>query len=90
LGHGYRVDVAIVVNELKDAVRVPLGALSRADNSWAVFRVDHGHARLTKIEIGPADETQAAVLSGLTPGARVVLYPSDRVSEGTRVSARRQ
>ncbi len=88
LGHGYRVDVAIVVDEIKDAIRVPLGALFRADNSWAVFRADHGRARLTKIEIGPADDTQAVVVSGLAPGTRVVLYPSDRVSEGARVSAR--
>jgi HlyD family secretion protein len=88
LGHGYRVDVAIVVDEIKDAVRVPLGALFRADNSWAVFRLDHGRARLTKIEIGAADDTQAVALSGLAPGTRVVLYPSDRVSEGARVSTR--
>lgn len=89
LGHGYRVDVAIVVDEIENAVRVPLGALFRMDDSWAVFRVDRRRARLTKIEIGPANDTQAVVTSGLEPGTQVVLYPSDRISEGTRVAARR-
>jgi HlyD family secretion protein len=88
LGHGYRVDVAIVVDEIKNAVRVPLGALFRSDKSWAVFRVERGRARETKIEIGPSDGTEAAVLKGLKPGTRVVLYPSDRVREGARVAAR--
>lgn len=88
LGHGYRVDAEITVLATDDAVKVPLSALFRDGNRWAVFVAEGGIARLRHIEIGPRDRRDAMVTEGLEPGERVVLYPSERIDDGTRVVAR--
>jgi HlyD family secretion protein len=40
------------------------------------------------VQIGHRNNRVAEVISGLASGGRVVLHPSDRVSEGTRVAER--
>jgi len=89
LGHGYRVEVAIVVERHEDALLVPLGALFRQGADWAVFAVDEdGRAALRRIEIGARDARSAVVLGGLSENERVILHPSDRVAQGVSVVAR--
>jgi HlyD family secretion protein len=88
LGHGYRVDVSIVTWQADEVMRVPIGGLFREGADWAVFAVEDGRARLTKVMLGHMNGTDAEVLSGLAPGATVVLHPSDRVVDGARVESR--
>ncbi|MFO1184199.1 MAG: HlyD family efflux transporter periplasmic adaptor subunit [Bauldia sp.] len=90
LGHEYRVSVAVELWSSPDVVRVPLGALFRAGGSWAVFKVENGRARQAAITIAHRTNTTAEVVSGLTPGDQVVLHPSDRIADGSRVLAREQ
>lgn len=87
LGHDYRVDARVVIEEVPDAVRAPLGALFRLGEDWAAYVVVDGRARLVKVEAGPADDSFRVVRAGLAPGARVILYPGTGISDGTRVSA---
>jgi HlyD family secretion protein len=89
LGDGYRVEVRIVVWQEQNVVKVPLGALFRRGNEWAVFVSESGRARLRTLTIGPRNATEAQVLDGLEEGEEVVLYPPDTLEDGTRV-ARRQ
>ena len=88
LGHGYRVEARITVFEAEDAIKVPLSALFRDGQSWAVFVEDDSRARLRHLEIGARDRTTAMVSEGLEPGERVVLYPSERIEDGTRLVER--
>jgi HlyD family secretion protein len=89
LGHGFRVDVAIVIWDSGDVLKVPLGALFRQGNKWAVYRIERdGTAHLREVEIGHTNDLDAEVLAGLVAGDTVVLHPSDRIAEGTRVVAR--
>ncbi len=37
LGHGFRVEVRIVVDARRNVLRVPLSALFRDRDNWAVF-----------------------------------------------------
>jgi HlyD family secretion protein len=85
LGDGYRVDARIVVFSADDAVSVPVGALFRDGSGWAVFAVRTGVARKQPIEAPRRSSTAALVTQGLASGERVILYPADRVSDGTRV-----
>ncbi len=89
LGHGYRVEVRIVVWEDASALRVPASALFRAGADWAVFRVEEGIARLRPVQIGHNNGISAQVLGGLSEGDAVVLYPSAGLSDGARVTQRR-
>jgi HlyD family secretion protein len=88
LGHGYRVEARIVVWEADDVVRVPASALFRADEGWAVFVAADGTARLRPVEIGRQNGVTAEVRAGLSPGERVILYPSPAIADGDRIAQR--
>jgi len=87
LGHDFRVMVHIPIWVDDDAVRVPIGALFRRGNEWAVFRVVEGRAELTPVAIDHRNNRWAEVIDGLAPGNKVILHPSDRVEDGTRVES---
>jgi HlyD family secretion protein len=88
LGHDFRVFVRITVWSAEDALKVPLGALFRQGNEWAVFKVVNETAHLTLVKIGQRNTHMAEVIEGLEPGARLILHPSDRVSDGSAVEER--
>jgi HlyD family secretion protein len=88
LGHGYRVEPRIVLWESPDVLRVPLSALFRQGDKWAVFVARDRRAELRVVVIGQDDGLQAEVRAGLEAGERVVLHPADRVSPGVRLAER--
>jgi HlyD family secretion protein len=85
LGDRYRVEASLVVWEAENVVRVPTSALFRMEDGWGVFVVQDERAGVRAVEIGQRGRRQAEVLSGLTPGDVVVLYPSGDVEDGVRV-----
>lgn len=88
LGHGYRVDVRIALWRDDAALHIPLSALFRHEGAWAAYAVVNGRAQITKVEIGHINTNSAEILGGIAEGETIVLYPSDRVSEGVRVVGR--
>ena len=88
LGHDFRVIVHVTVWKADDAQAVPVSALFRKGEDWAVFTVRDGRARTTVVQFGHRNNRQAEVLSGLSPGDVVVLHPTDRVRDGERVAPR--
>jgi HlyD family secretion protein len=88
LGHGYRVEPRIVLWESSDVLRVPLSALFRQGERWAVFVERDGRAELRDVEIGQGNGLHAEVRSGLEASERVVLHPAERVSPGVRLAER--
>ena len=88
LGDAYRVFVRIVTWEAEEALQVPVSALFRAGEEWAVYRVEEGAAVLTPVTIGQRTQTHAQLLRGLEAGDLVIAYPGERVSEGTQVVRR--
>lgn len=89
LGDGYRVEVAITIETFPDATLVPIGALFRKGPATATFVIDaEGFARERTLELLGQGERDAAIASGIQPGDRVVLHPSDRIKDGTRVEPR--
>jgi len=88
LGDGHRVDTRITVDTRDDAVRVPVSALFRHGDGWAVFAVSGSRARLQPVTTGPRNGVVAVVLGGLDPGTQVVAYPGDAVADGVQVKVR--
>lgn len=88
LGHDYRVIVHVTIWKADDVLTVSVGALFRLGDDWAVFAVRDGRARATIIKIGQRNNRTAEVQSGLAAGDRVVLHPSDRVTDGVTVAER--
>lgn len=86
LEHGYRVDAKIVVWKRHDVLKLPMGALFRDGNEWAVFRITPEKTlELCQIKIGQSNNEEAEILGGLTEGDQVVLHPSDQMRTGMPV-----
>lgn len=85
LGDGYRVEARIVVWSTQNAVQVPVNALFKSGEEWAVFVVVGGRAQLSVVEVGEWGSQTVQVLGGLSEGDEVVSYPSDAVEDGIRV-----
>jgi len=85
LGDGFRVDARILVGSVDNAVVVPTSALFRDGAGWAVFVDAEGVARKRSVQVSLRGTEQAAIGGGLQPGERVVLFPGDAITDGTRV-----
>ena len=88
LGHAFRVNVRVVMWQ-SDAVKtVPLTALFRHENGWAVYVDNDGVANTTPVTIGHSSNLDVEVISGLQVGDRIVQHPNDRLSDGVRIQRR--
>jgi len=88
LGHGFRVEARVVLWARDDAIRLPLTALFREGEQWAVFVNESGRATQRVVEVGRDNGLEADIAAGLEVGDQVVLHPGDRIAEGVRVRAR--
>jgi len=88
LGNNFRVTVHVELWSTEQALSVPVAALFRTSDDWAVFALRDGRARATPVEIGHRNERSAEILSGLVEGDQVLLHPSDRISDGVAVAQR--
>ena len=87
LGDGYRVEASIAVWQGDGRLLVPAGAVFRHGDGWATYVVDGGRAHLRRLQLGRRNNAAVEVLGGLRKGERVVLYPTDNVSDGVRAEA---
>ncbi|HTM82063.1 efflux RND transporter periplasmic adaptor subunit [Asticcacaulis sp.] len=85
LGHGFRVDLRVVISRQEGAMRVPVDCLVRNGEAWSVFRVEKGRAVLRPVQIGDGGDRFRAVISGLSAGDRLVLFPGDTLRSGDKV-----
>lgn len=88
LAHAFKVVTRIVWWESAEVVKVPMGAVFRQRNRWAVYVFENGKSLLRNVEIGHTTTLEAEVVAGLREGDTVIVHPSDRVRDGGRVAAR--
>jgi HlyD family secretion protein len=88
IGDGFRVDAHIVVFRAEDAIKVPVGALFRRGEGWAVFALEAGRAALRQVKVTRRNGSEAMIDEGLKPGETVIVYPSDALADGARVEVR--
>lgn len=88
LGDSYRVEVRIVIWQDPSAVKVPVGALFRRGDDWAVFVVNEGRVQLQPVHIGQRNDRDGQVVKGLSEGQTVVVHPPDTLTDGARVRIR--
>ncbi len=88
LGHGYRLEAAIIIWQAEDILTVPASALFRDRDGWAVFVARDGIARLTPVETGQSDGLMTELKRGLAAGEMVILYPSAAITDGVRIRQR--
>ncbi len=88
IGDGYRVEVRIIVHAVENVVKVPVSSLFRKGSDWAVYVVENDRAAARVVQIGQRSGLEAEVTGGLSGGERIIVYPSDAVVEGVKVTAR--
>lgn len=86
LGAGFRVEAAIVVWEADEVLAVPASALFQRDGEWRLFVVEGGRAVERAVQLGQRSAEAAQVLGGVAEGEGVIVFPSDEVADGVRVS----
>jgi len=84
-GDNYHVDVLFVVSREPHALGVPLGALFKNRDQWAVYVIKDGKAKLSEVKFTKRNDRFAMVTEGLYEGDQVILFPGDKIQEGTRV-----
>lgn len=88
LGDQYRVEARIIVEKVSGVTRVPVSALFRRGQDWALFVVDGGRARERVVEVGLRSDTYAEIKSGVSAGQTVIVHPGNKIKDGVRVRAR--
>ncbi len=89
LGHGYRVEVRIVVWEAQDAVIAPASALFRSGDGHGAFVLGpDGLAELRSVVPERSNGIETAIRSGLAQGEQLILYPAPGLAAGQRVAPR--
>jgi len=92
IGDGFRVEASIIVWSEPNAVSVPRSALLQAKGKtgeWTAFVVRDGRAQSRVLRVGHVGGALAEVLAGVQPGDEVVVFPSDQLRDGVRVTSRK-
>jgi HlyD family secretion protein len=85
LGDGFRVETRTIVWRSPSVLKAPPSALFQAGDEWALYVIDNGRAHMRRVSIGHRSGDAVEVLSGVDEGARVILFPSDKIREDVRV-----
>ena len=88
LGHGYQVDVEIVLWQDTNLLSIPITALFRDNKEWAVFVSNNNIAQKRHVKIGRKNAFDAQIISGMQEGDWYVLHPNDQIADGVKVASR--
>lgn len=88
LGHGFRVEVRIVIWESENTLQIPTSALFRNGSDWATFVERDGAAQMVTVQIGHSNGISTEVSDGVTEGDSVILYPSAAIEDQIKIAKR--
>jgi len=79
--------VGVLVGVHRNAVQIPLDAITRLEENQYVYVVQNGAAHQVPVEVGGKVENRIEITKGLTGSEQVIVSGKDLVSEGTAVEA---
>jgi HlyD family secretion protein len=85
LGDGYRIEARIVIWSSDSVIKLAGSSLFRVGDEWHVFVLENGRARERAVKVGPRNQDEVQILSGLAAGTSVIRYPSNQIHDGARV-----
>ena len=88
IGDGYRVEVRIIVSSRDNVLKVPVSSLIRQGSDWALYVVENDRASRRIVQVGERNGLEAEIAGGLSGGERIIVYPSDAITDGVKVTSR--
>jgi RND family efflux transporter MFP subunit len=80
--------VEIMVGIHRNAIQIPLDAVSRLEDSQYVYIVREGKAQRVPVEIGARDENRVEITKGLDGSEQVIVSGKDLVHDGVPVQTK--
>lgn len=77
--------VEVMVGTHRNAVQIPIDAVSRLEETQYVFVVREGKAQRVTVEIGARNENRVEIVNGLSGDEAVIVSGKDLVHDGTPV-----
>jgi membrane fusion protein (multidrug efflux system) len=87
---GASVDAELVVARHKQAISVPVLALSNRDDKAVVFILEEDTVRAAAVKTGWRERGWVEILEGLEPGQGVVIEGAAMLTDGSRVTVERR
>lgn len=91
LGDGFRVEAKIIVDTSDPTItRVPTAALERDGSDYFVYKIQPSgigapRVRRLPIKVGKSNRSVCEVISGISAGDEVVVYPPEKLRDGSSV-----
>ncbi len=83
------VNVVLTVSTVHDATVMPLAAVQRGAPGTFVYLVQPDESvKMQVVKLGPVEGETVAVLSGLSPGDKVVVDGADKLKDGAKIMPR--
>ncbi|MBT8138144.1 MAG: efflux RND transporter periplasmic adaptor subunit [Gammaproteobacteria bacterium] len=88
LGDGYRVEAQFLLWQQDDVLTIPEAAVFKVGQQWSAFVIEGGRVSMRELEPGQRNGLEVQVIDGLSEGEQVVVYPDERLEDGSSVRAR--
>lgn len=85
LGHGYQLDVDIILSDKPNSLILPVIAMVREGKNWICFVVVDNVVEKRYLEVGAFNGLEAEILSGLSEKDVVIYNPSAEIVDGVKV-----
>jgi HlyD family secretion protein len=82
---GYNVNIQAIAATKKGVLAVPQESLFQEGNKNLVYRIQDGRLYKTEVKVGIGNDTHQEITAGLKSGDRIVLNPSNALTEGMSV-----
>ncbi len=84
---GFKMLIEIVTSEAK-VQTLPINAVQQEDDINYVYVVKDGKARRVEVKIGSVDSEKMEIKDGITTDDKVIVHPSDSITEGMEVTGK--
>lgn len=85
MGEGFQVRCRLIAKRKENSLTLPVGALFREGNTWALYRVVKQRAVKAVVKIAESSGNTALIESGVAEGDDVVLFPGEKIRDGVKV-----
>lgn len=85
MGEGFQVRCRLIIKRKAESLTLPVGALFREGEAWALYRVVKQHAQKTVVRVAESSGNTALIESGVNEGDEVVLFPGEKIGNGVKV-----